>query len=86
MLAGACFFWNDPHVLGVLAMSRAIGNKYIKRYVIANQEVTTNARSDEDEFLILASDGLWDMLSNEVVCEVARRCLSGRSHRSYNGL
>lgn len=83
---GRVFFWNGPRVLGVLAMSRAIGDKYLKPYVIAKPEVTINARSDEDEFLILASDGLWDVLSNEVVCEVARRCLSGRSHRSYSGL
>lgn len=83
---GRVFFWNGPRVLGVLAMSRAIGDKYLKPYVIAKPEVTINARSDEDECLILASDGLWDVLSNEVVCEVARRCLSGRSHRSYSGL
>lgn len=67
-------------------MSRAIGDKYLKPYVIATPEVTINARSDEDECLILASDGLWDVLSNEVVCEVARKCLSGRPHRSHSGL
>lgn len=27
---------------------------------------------------MLASDGLWDVISNETVCEVARRCLAGR--------
>lgn len=83
---GRVFFWNGPRVLGVLAMSRAIGDKYLKPYVIATPEVTINARSDEDECLILASDGLWDVLSNEVVCEVARKCLSGRPHRSHSGL
>lgn len=30
-------------------------------------------RTREDECLILASDGLWDVMTNEEVCEVARR-------------
>lgn len=32
-------------------------------------------REPEDECLILASDGLWDVLSNELACKVARECL-----------
>lgn len=30
-------------------------------------------RTKEDECLILASDGLWDVMTNEEVCDVARR-------------
>lgn len=30
-------------------------------------------RARDDECLILASDGLWDVMSNEEACEVARR-------------
>lgn len=30
-------------------------------------------RVREDECLILASDGLWDVMTNEEACEVARR-------------
>eukprot|EP01018_Ginkgo_biloba_P034194 Gb_27731 [translate_table: standard] len=82
---GRVIFWNGHRVLGVLAMSRAIGDKYLKPYVVAEPEVTCTQRTDEDECLILASDGLWDVLSNEVVCEVARRCLSGRVLRNSNG-
>ncbi|KVH92976.1 Protein phosphatase 2C [Cynara cardunculus var. scolymus] len=36
-------------------------------------EVTFTARAREDECLILASDGLWDVISNEEACEVARK-------------
>ncbi|XP_057845170.1 probable protein phosphatase 2C 68 [Cryptomeria japonica] len=75
---GRVIFWNGPRVFGVLAMSRAIGDKYLKPYVISEPEVTITDRIDEDECLILASDGLWDVLSNELVCDVARKCLSGR--------
>ncbi|KAI4334564.1 hypothetical protein L6164_019240 [Bauhinia variegata] len=37
-------------------------------------------RTAEDECLILASDGLWDVVTNEMACGVARMCLRGRSH------
>lgn len=30
-------------------------------------------RTKEDECLIIASDGLWDVITNEEACEVARR-------------
>lgn len=30
-------------------------------------------RAKEDDCLILASDGLWDVLTNEEACDVARR-------------
>lgn len=33
-------------------------------------------RVEDDECLILASDGLWDVMSNEVVCDIARRALN----------
>ncbi|CAN6444421.1 unnamed protein product [Victoria cruziana] len=63
-------------VLGVLATSRSIGDDYLKPYVISEPEVTIGNRTAEDEFLVLATDGLWDVMSNELVCRVARRCLS----------
>nr|ADB22517.1 protein phosphtase 2C [Marchantia polymorpha] len=75
---GRVIFWNGYRVLGVLAMSRAIGDRYLKPFVIAEPEVTCTVRSEDDECLILASDGLWDVLSNELVCEIARKCLIGR--------
>uniref|UniRef100_A0A0D6QVK3 protein-serine/threonine phosphatase n=1 Tax=Araucaria cunninghamii TaxID=56994 RepID=A0A0D6QVK3_ARACU len=74
---GRVIYWNGHRVFGVLAMSRAIGDKYLKPYVISEPEVTVTERTDGDECLILASDGLWDVLSNEIVCDVARKCLSG---------
>ncbi|XP_072964576.1 probable protein phosphatase 2C 6 [Typha angustifolia] len=65
--------WNGYRVYGVLAMSRSIGDRYLKPSVIADPEVTVVSRTREDECLILASDGLWDVISNEEACEVARK-------------
>jgi protein phosphatase 2C len=72
---GRVIFWEGARVLGVLAMSRAIGDGYLKPYVSAVPEVTVTDLADDDECLILASDGLWDVVSNEAACEVARACL-----------
>ncbi|KAJ4875171.1 putative protein phosphatase 2C 78 [Raphanus sativus] len=75
---GRVIYWDGPRVLGVLAMSRAIGDNYLKPYVISKPEVTVTDRVKEDEFLILASDGLWDVVSNETACNVVRMCLKGK--------
>ncbi|KAL4025240.1 hypothetical protein IC575_013620 [Cucumis melo] len=74
---GRVIFVNGARVEGILAMSRAIGDKYLKSVVISEPEVTFTKRESEDECLILASDGLWDVLSSELACEVARECLQG---------
>lgn len=78
---GRVIYWNGYRVLGVLAMSRAIGDGYLKPYVIAEPEVSFTARTEEDECLILASDGLWDVISNQVACEVSRKCLAISSRK-----
>ncbi|TMW92796.1 hypothetical protein EJD97_012557 [Solanum chilense] len=78
---GKVINWNGQRVLGVLATSRSIGDMYLKPYVIPDPEVIVSKRNDEDEFLILASDGLWDVIPNDVACDVTRRCLNGQTFR-----
>lgn len=81
---GKVIQWNGYRVFGVLAMSRAIGDHYLKPYLTSEPEITFTQRTDEDECLILASDGLWDVLSNEEVCEITRRCLAKWLHNNNN--
>lgn len=47
------------------------GDNYLKPYVSCEPEVTITDRTPEDDCLILASDGLWDVVSNETACGVA---------------
>ncbi|XP_073302756.1 protein phosphatase 2C 16-like isoform X1 [Primulina huaijiensis] len=70
---GKVIQWNGHRVFGVLAMSRSIGDRYLKPWIIPDPEVLFMPRARDDECLILASDGLWDVLTNEEVCEVARK-------------
>nr|CAB3460864.1 unnamed protein product [Digitaria exilis] len=72
-LGGKVIQWNGYRVSGILAMSRSIGDRYLKPFVIPKPEVTVIPRAKDDDCLILASDGLWDVVSNEEACKVARR-------------
>ncbi|XWS37964.1 hypothetical protein CRYUN_Cryun19dG0090000 [Craigia yunnanensis] len=78
---GRVINWNGHRVLGVLATSRSIGDQYLKPFVTCKPEVTVRELTNRDEFLILASDGLWDVISNEVACRVVRRYLNGQIRR-----
>ncbi|XP_022226748.2 protein phosphatase 1L [Drosophila obscura] len=58
-------------VAGVLATSRAMGDYPLKdkNLVIATPDILTFELNDhKPHFLILASDGLWDIFSNEEAC------------------
>ncbi|XP_011013159.1 PREDICTED: probable protein phosphatase 2C 53 [Populus euphratica] len=70
---GKVIQWNGHRVFGVLAMSRSIGDRYLKPWIIPEPEVMFIPRAKEDECLILASDGLWDVMSNEEACDLARK-------------
>ncbi|KAK2645299.1 hypothetical protein Ddye_020494 [Dipteronia dyeriana] len=70
---GRVIRWNGSRVFGVLAMSRSIGDRYLKPWIIPDPDVVFVPRVKEDECLILASDGLWDVVSNEEACDVARK-------------
>lgn len=67
-------------VNGILAMTRAIGDHTFKG-ITALPEVTVFHRHRDDEFMILASDGLWDVISDEEGCEVAQRCIARAESR-----
>ncbi|WVZ83925.1 hypothetical protein U9M48_031019 [Paspalum notatum var. saurae] len=74
-VGGRVLFNNGPRVRGILAMSRALGDRLLRPEVIPEPEITITDRTAEDECLILASDGMWDVIPNEIACNVARHCL-----------
>nr|PNR59331.1 hypothetical protein PHYPA_002122 [Physcomitrium patens] len=54
-----------------LAMARAFGDFCLKDYgVIAVPEITYCQVTDRDKFIILATDGIWDVLSNEEAVQI----------------
>lgn len=64
--AGGFVMWAGTwRVGGVLAVSRAFGDRLLKQYVVAEPEIQEEVADENVEFLILASDGLWDVVSNQ---------------------
>ncbi|KAF7768215.1 hypothetical protein Agabi119p4_7458 [Agaricus bisporus var. burnettii] len=68
-------------VNGNLALSRALGDFEFKKnlslgpeaqMITANPDVTIHEITEEDEFLVLACDGIWDCLSSQQVVDFVR--------------
>ncbi|CAL5353163.1 unnamed protein product [Camellia sinensis] len=64
--------WGVPRVNGILAVSRSIGDVYLKRYgvspvpeVIGWRHLTAN-----DCYLVVASDGIFESLKPQKVCDL----------------
>ncbi|KAI3468147.1 hypothetical protein Pfo_024810 [Paulownia fortunei] len=70
----------EPHIQRVwlpyddspgLAMSRAFGDFVLKNHgIICIPDVSYHRLTPNDEFLVLASDGVWDVLSNDQVMSI----------------
>lgn len=68
-------------VNGSLAVSRALGDFEYKnvqgkgpceQLVSPEPEISVEARSEQDEFVVLACDGIWDVMSNDELCDFVR--------------
>ncbi|KAG6401661.1 hypothetical protein SASPL_138525 [Salvia splendens] len=59
-------------VLGSLAVSRSIGDRYLKQWITAEPETKVIRLEPDHEFLVLASDGLWDKVNNQEAVDIAR--------------
>ncbi|KAL0403375.1 UNVERIFIED_CONTAM: putative protein phosphatase 2C 33 [Sesamum radiatum] len=63
-----------------LAMARAFGDFCLKEFgLISVPEISYRRITDKDKFVVLATDGIWDVLSNEEVVDIVGSCPS----RSY---
>lgn len=64
-LGGMVVWAGTWRVGGVLAVSRAFGDRPLKKFVRADPDLWLDELTENDDFIILASDGLWDVVSNE---------------------
>jgi protein phosphatase 2C family protein 2/3 len=80
-------FVDFGRVNGNLALSRAIGDFEFKKsaelppesqIVTALPDVDVHDLTDEDEFLVLACDGIWDCQSSQAVVEFVRRGIAAK--------
>lgn len=84
-------FISDGRVNGSLNLSRALGDLEYKRVkglppaqqmITAMPEIRSLELHSGDEFLVLACDGIWDVLSNQQVLHHLQSSLFNRSSRS----
>lgn len=67
-LGGRVLFHGVWRVNGILAVSRAIGDRILKQFVTGVPEIKSCRISPStDAYVVLASDGLWDTLTHEDV-------------------
>ena len=75
-------FVQEGRVNGSLALSRAIGDLEYKRsktlpaheqIVTAHPEITVTELKEGDEFLIIACDGIWDVLTSQQTVDYVRQ-------------
>ncbi|CAK7225863.1 Protein phosphatase 2C 2 [Sporothrix bragantina] len=80
-------FVDFGRVNGNLALSRAIGDFEFKKsaelppeqqIVTAYPDVTVHDLGDNDEFLVIACDGIWDCQSSQAVVEFVRRGIAAK--------
>ncbi|KAK3722637.1 Protein phosphatase 2C 2 [Vermiconidia calcicola] len=80
-------FVDFGRVNGNLALSRAIGDFEFKKsadlppeqqIVTAFPDVTVHELTDDDEFLVIACDGIWDCQSSQAVVEFTRRGIAAK--------
>ncbi|XP_057954415.1 probable protein phosphatase 2C 58 isoform X2 [Malania oleifera] len=54
-----------PRVDGQLAVARAFGDKSLKMHLSSEPDITEAMIDDDTDFVIMASDGLWKVMSNQ---------------------
>eukprot|EP01064_Diplonema_japonicum_P030648 TRINITY_DN5267_c0_g1_i1.p1 TRINITY_DN5267_c0_g1~~TRINITY_DN5267_c0_g1_i1.p1 ORF type:complete len:653 (+),score=140.33 TRINITY_DN5267_c0_g1_i1:577-2535(+) len=61
-------------VEGMVSVTRSIGDRPCKEYLRRDPHVTTMELTPQDDFIVLATDGLWDVMSAEEVVEYVTQC------------
>ncbi len=59
----------DIRIQGILEPSRSLGDQSLKPYITSRPEIKTIKLDGKQEFLILASDGLWDVMTDEAAVQ-----------------
>jgi len=57
-------------VKGQLAITRTFGDFFVKRYCNAEPDVVEEKLTGNDEYILLASDGVWEVMANQEAVDV----------------
>lgn len=62
-LGGRVTYLDIPRVQGELAISRVLGDAHLKPYVSAEPRIVEGMLGRENDWAVLATDGIWDVIS-----------------------
>ncbi|GAA5950081.1 hypothetical protein JCM21900_004588, partial [Sporobolomyces salmonicolor] len=65
-------FVMNQRVNGYLAVTRALGDSAMKQFVVGSPYTTETTLGPEDEWLIIACDGLWDVCTDQQAVDLIR--------------
>ncbi|KAG9391709.1 Protein phosphatase [Carpediemonas membranifera] len=69
-------FVSQNRVNGILGVSRALGDHLLKELVISDPFMTTTDIANGVEFVVLGCDGIFDVLTNDQVVQIAAKSLN----------
>lgn len=64
---GVVVWYGAWRVNGILSVARAIGDKKLKQWVIGDPDVGEFDLDGSEEFMLIACDGLWDVMDSEKI-------------------
>ncbi|KAF8606375.1 protein serine/threonine phosphatase 2C [Ceratobasidium sp. AG-I] len=76
----------NNRVNGVLAVTRSLGDSAMKEFVVGSPYTTETELSDDDEFVILACDGLWDVADDQAAVDIVRKSAPNSAQEAAKAL
>jgi len=76
-------FMMSGRVNGVLAVTRSLGDSSMKEFVVGSPYTTETELCEEDEFMIIACDGLWDVASDQTAIRKVRSMESSQEASQF---
>lgn len=78
-LGGYVIGKTTQRVNGMLGVPRSIGDFFVKPYVSEEPYVNVVARQADDDFVMLACDGVWDELDDQRVVDICKKETSAQA-------
>ena len=80
-ITGSGAFIRDGRVNGMIGITRALGDHCMKQWIISTPHVQAIELTSTDDFLVLACDGVWDVVKDEEAIAFLRE--KGEQNASY---
>jgi protein phosphatase PTC1 len=62
--------------MSLLAVARSLGDQSVKEFVIAEPSTQSVVLPSGSSFIVLACDGVFDVLTDDEVCYIVNKCIN----------